>query len=233
MNLKNKNESKIVILACLFTVFIVIGFSLMQGSIKSNKSDYAVKKSDTKNIELTKDDYEIIKKDEKNNVKMFVVLEKRNLNPKETACLANELGEKLSGKFKVYLFDDKNKAANFEYKTEQIQKIVKPIDSKKVEIEEYHITDKELEVEPQYYVIKNIDKKDDKTNIEIELKNTDEPETALAQIKFLAENIKNLNRNKDLGILEINAFYEGGDSQSWKYTSRDKNLIINSQIINL
>ena len=233
MNLKNKNESKIVILACLFTVFIVIGFSLMQGSIKSNKSDYAVKKSDTKNIELTKDDYEIIKKDEKNNVKIFVVLEKRNLNPKETACLANELGEKLSGKFKVYLFDDKNKAANFEYKTEQIQKIVKPIDSKKVEIEEYHITDKELEVEPQYYVIKNIDKKDGKTNIEIELKNTDEPETVLAQIKFLAENIKNLNHNKDLGILEINAFYEGGNSPSWKYTSRDKNLIINSQIINL
>ena len=233
MNFKNKNESKIVIIACFFTVFIVIGFSLMQGSIKSNKSDYSVPKSDTKNIELTKDDYDIIKKDEKNNENVFVILEKRNLNSKETACLVNLLGKKVSGKFKVYLFNDKNKAINFEYKTEEIQKIAKPIDSKKIEIEEYHSIDKEVKIEPQYYAIKNVDKKDGKTNIEIDLKDTDEPEKALAQIKFLAENIKSLNLNKDLGILEINAFYEGGNSPRWKYTSRDKNLIINSQVIDL
>lgn len=205
----------------------------MQGSIKSNKSDYSVPKSDTKNIELTKDDYDIIKKDEKNNENVFVILEKRNLNSKEIACLVNVLGKKVSGKFKVYLFNDKNKAVNFEYKTEQIQKVANPIDSEKIEIEEYYSTDKAVQIEPKYYVIKNIDKKDGKTNIEVDLKDTDEPEKALAQIKFLAENIKSLNRNKDLGILEINAYYEDGNSPSWKYTSKAKNLIINSKIIDL
>ncbi|CEP49081.1 hypothetical protein [Paraclostridium sordellii] len=231
MNFKNKNEGKIIIFACIFTVIIVLAFSLMQGRVKSKKSECVSKESVNERVELTKDDYEVIKKDENGSEKIFIVLEKRNLNSKEKAYLVNELGKKSSGKFKVYLFNDKSKASDFEYKTEQIQTVAKPIDSKKVEIKKYNIIDKESKDEPQNYSIESINKKDGNTYIEIDLKNTNEPEKALAQIKFLGDNIRNLNYNKNLGILEIKAYFDEENSPSWEYTSENKNLIIHNQIV--
>ena len=78
MKLLNKSESKIVILACIFTVISVLGFVLMQGNIKSKGNEYVSKKSKLKEIELTTDDYELIKRDKKDNENIFIVLEKRN-----------------------------------------------------------------------------------------------------------------------------------------------------------
>ncbi|MFQ9309629.1 MAG: hypothetical protein ACLR2K_06810 [Paraclostridium sordellii] len=231
MKLLNKSESKIVILACIFTVISVLGFVLMQGNIKSKGNEYVGKKSKLKEIELTTDDYELIKRDKKDNENIFIVLEKRDLTLEESACLVSELGKKSSGKFKVYLFNDKNKASNFEYKVEQIQTIAKPIDSKRVEIEEYYTINKEAKDKPQYYAIKSINEKDGNTKIEIDLKDTDEPEKVLAQIKFLGDNIRNLNRNKELGTLEIKAYYENEKNSSWSYSSKNKNLIIHNQIV--
>ncbi|CEN76530.1 Uncharacterised protein [[Clostridium] sordellii] len=231
MKLLNKSESKIVILACIFTVISVLGFVLMQGNIKSKGNEYVSKKSKLKEIELTTDDYELIKRDKKDNENIFIVLEKRNLTLEESAYLVSELGKKSSGKFKVYLFNDKEKARDFEYETEQIQTVAKPIDSEKVEIEEYHIINKEIKDKPQYYAIKSINKKDGKTKVEIDLEDIDKPEKVLAQIKFLGDNIRNLNRNKDLGSFEIKAYYDTEKSSNWLYTSKNKNLIIHNQIV--
>lgn len=233
MEFKNKSEVKIIVVACIFTVVIVLGFSLMQGSIKSEKSKYVATKPDAKKIDLTNADYELIKKDEKGNENIFIILKKRNLNPEESAYLANELGKKSSGKFKVYLFNNREKASDFEYKTEQIQTIAKPINSQKFEIEEYNIVNKEIKDKPQDYDIKSINKKDENTFVEINLKNTTDPEKALAQIKFLGENIRYLNHNNDLGTLEIKAYYDKINSSSWVYTSENKNLIIRNQIVDL
>ena len=233
MNLKNKSETKVVIVACIFTVIIITLISLMQGSIKEKKSKYTPQKSKAMNIELTNDDYELIRKDKKGNENIFIVLEKRNLNFKEMAYLVNELGKKSSEKFKVYIFNNKEKANDFEYEIEQIQTVAKPIDSKKVEIEEYHIINKEDKDEPQYYDIKSINNKDGKTKIEIDLKNTSNPETILGQIKFLGDNVRTLNKDKDLGILEIKAYFDEENSPSWEYTSENKNLIIYNQIVDV
>ncbi|CEO09915.1 Uncharacterised protein [[Clostridium] sordellii] len=233
MKFKNKSEIKVIVLACIFTVIIVLGFSLMQGNIKSKKSEYVSTKSDTKNIELTKGDYELVRKDEKVDENTFIVLEKRELTPKEIAYLANELGKKSTGKFKVYLFNNKEKASNFEYETEQIQTIAKPIDSQKIGVEEYYNINKEVKDKPQNYTIKNINEKDGNTFIEIYFTNNTNPEKVLAQIKFLGDNIRNLNHNKDLGTLEIKAYYGEGKNSSWIYTSKNKNLIIHNQIVDL
>ena len=80
MKFKNKSEIKVIVLACIFTVIIVLGFSLMQGNIKSKKSEYVSTESDTKNIELTKGDYELVRKDEKVDENTFIVLEKKRIN---------------------------------------------------------------------------------------------------------------------------------------------------------
>ncbi|CEN89252.1 hypothetical protein [Paraclostridium sordellii] len=231
MQIKNKSESKVIIVACICTVIIVLGFSLMQGSIKSKKSEYVEVKSEIKNIELTKDDYELIRIDEKDNENIFIVLEKRNLTPKELAYLVNELGKKSSRKFKVYLFTDKEKSNDFEYRIDQIQTVAKPIDSNKIEIRKYYKVDKEVKDKPKHYTIKDIKEKDGNTFIEINLNSITNPEKAIGQIKFLGDNIRSLNHNKDLGTLYINAYFDEKASLSWNYTSENKNLIIHNQII--
>ncbi|CEN91468.1 Uncharacterised protein [[Clostridium] sordellii] len=233
MQIKNKSESKVIIVACIFTVIVVLVFSLMQGSIKSKKSEYVATKSEIKKIDLNKDDYELIRSDEKDNENIFIVLEKRKLTSEESAYLVNELGKKSSGKFKVYLFNDKEKASDFEYKTEQIQTVAKSIDSNKVEIRKYYKVDKEVKDKPKHYTIKDIKEKDGNTFIEVDLNSITNPEKALAQIKFLGDNIRDLNHNQDLGTLEIKAFYDKVNSSSWIYTSEYKNLIIKNQIVDL
>ena len=234
MRFMKKNENKIIIVACALTVIVVLGFTLMQGNVKSKENIYVSKQVDSnKDLKLTKEDYEIVKKDKKDNEDVFIVLEKRELTQEERASLVNIIGKETNKKFEIYLFDNKEKADNFEYKTEQIQTIVKPIEAKKVEVEEYYIIDKKIKDEPQYYAIKSIKENGENTLVEIDLKDTIKPEKALAQISFLGQSIKKLNPDKNLGNLEIKAYYNESKNPSWEYSSKNYKLIVHNQIVEI
>lgn len=234
MRFMNKNENKIVIVACALTVIVVLGFTLMQGSVKSKENVYVSKKVDSnKELKLTKEDYEIVKKDQKDNKDIFIVLEKRELKQEERASLVNIIGKDTNKKFEIYLFNNKEKADNFEYKIEQIQTIVKPIETDRVEVEEYYTIDKKIKDEPQYYAIKSIKENGANTLVEVDLKDTIKPEKALAQISFLGQSIKKLNPDKNLGNLEIKAYYGETKNSSWEYSSGNDKLIVHNQIVEI
>ena len=234
MRFMNKNENKIIIVACALTVIVVLGFTLMQGSVKSKENVYISKQVDSnKELKLTKEDYEIVKKDQKDNKDIFIILEKRNLTQEERASLVNIIGKDTNKKFEIYLFNNKEKADNFEYKTEQIQTIVKPIEKERVEVEEYYTIDKKTKDEPQYYAIKSIKENGANTSVEVDLKDTIKPEKALAQISFLGQSIKKLNPDKNLGNLEIKAYYGETKNSSWEYSSDNDHLIVHNQIVEI
>lgn len=232
MKYKNNNEKVIITIACAMTILIVIGFTLMQGTTKSKDNEYVSKQNNIK-AQLSENDYEIVKKQEKDNKQIFIVLEKRKLKSEEMAELTNQLIKDNSKNFAIYLFDNKEKANKFDYTKDQIQTLIKPSDKNNIHIQNYYVVNKEIEDTPQYYAIESIKKAQGKTKIELDLKETKNPQEALAEIKFLGENIKELNHDKNLENLEIKAYYKENKETSWEYTSQDKQLIIHNEIVNL
>lgn len=232
MKYKDNKEKVVIITACAITVMVVLGFTLIQGTAKSKENEYVSKQTNVKS-QISENDYEIIKKQEKDNKQIFIVLEKRKLNSSEMAELTNQLVKDNSKNFEIYLFDNKEKANNFEYAKNQIQTLIKPSDKNNIQIEDYYIVNKEIENTPQYYSVESIKESQGKTKIELDLKETKKPEEALAQIKFLGENIKELNPDKNLNNLEIKAYYKENKDSSWEYTSQEKQLIIHNELVDL
>lgn len=232
MKYKDNKERVIIVIACTITVMIVLGFTLMQGTIKSKEDKYVSKQNNIK-PQVSESDYEIIKKQEKDNIQTLIVLEKRNLNSKEISNLTNQLIKDTSKDFEIYLFNNKEKANDFEFEKEEIQTLIKPSDKNNIQIEDYYIINKEIETSPQYYAVESIKKSQEKTIIELDLADTKKPEEALAQIKFLGENIKEINPNRNLENLEIKAYCKENKNPSWEYTSQNKKLIIHNQLVEL
>jgi hypothetical protein len=234
MRSKNNKEKIIITIACTMTVVIVLGFTLMQGTMKSKESEYVSNQTNTNlKSNISKDDYEILDKQEKDGKQIFIVLEKRKFNSKEIADLTNQVVKDTNKKFDIYLFDNKEKANNFEYLEEQTQTLVQPIDKNSIKIQDYYLIDKELETVPQYYAVESIKESKGKTKIELSIENVKNPEQALGQIKFLGQTIKELNPDKELGDLEITAYSKDDKNPSWKYTSDNKKLIINNEVVEL
>ncbi|MEG0051003.1 MAG: hypothetical protein RR712_02395 [Terrisporobacter sp.] len=232
MKYKNNTEKVIISIACTMTVLAVLGFTLMQGTAKEKESDYVSKQINIKS-QISENDYEILKKEDKDNKQIFIVLEKRNLNSEEISELTNQIVKDTSKKFEIYLFDNKEKANSFEYTKDQIQTLITPTEESDIQIQDYYIVNKEIENTPQYYTVESIKESKGKTTIELDLRETKKPEEALAQMKFLGQNIKDLNPNKDLENLEIKAYCKENTNPSWEYTSQDKQLIIHNEIVEL
>ncbi|MGL5754076.1 MAG: hypothetical protein ACRCYC_01985 [Paraclostridium sp.] len=232
MKYKNNTEKVIISIACTMTVLAVLGFTLMQGTAKEKESDYVSKQINIKS-QISENDYEILKKEDKDNKTIFIVLEKRNLNSEEISELTNQIVKDTSKKFEIYLFDNKEKANSFEYTKDQIQTLITPTEESDIQIQDYYIVNKEIENTPQYYTVESIKESKGKTTIELDLRETKKPEEALAQMKFLGQNIKDLNPNKDLENLEIKAYCKENTNPSWEYTSQDKQLIIHNEIVEL
>ena len=81
MRFMKKNENKIIIIACALTVIVVLGFTLMQGNVKSKENTYVSKQVDSnKDLKLTKEDYEIVKKDRKDQQRCIYCTRKKRVN---------------------------------------------------------------------------------------------------------------------------------------------------------
>lgn len=185
MKSKKSKEKRIIILACTVTVIIVLGITLMQGTVKSKDNKYISKQIDKiTNINISKNDYEILDTKQNDKKQTLVILEKRKFTPEEIAALTNQV-IKDKNNFEIYLFDNKKKAENFEYEENQIQTLVQPSQKNKISIQDYYTVEKEVETVPQYYTVESIKEEKGKTKIEISIEDTTEPEKALAQIKFL------------------------------------------------
>ena len=233
MKSRNSKEKGIIILACTMTVVIVLGFTLMQGTIKSKDNKYVSKQvNKIANINISKNDYEILDSKQNDKKQTLVILEKREFTPEEIAALTNQV-IKDKNNFEIYLFDNKEKAENFEYEEKQIQTLVQPSEKNQINIQNYYTVEEETESVPQYYAVESIKEEKGKTKIEISIEDATNPEKALAQIKFLGQEIKELNPKKELNDLEIITYYKGDEGPSWKYTSENKQLIIHNELVQL
>lgn len=229
-----KNEKVIIGLACGLTVVIVLGFTLMQGTIKSKEKKYTSKESNIKTEStISKDDYKIINQEEKDGIQKFVVLEKKKFNTEEISVLTNNIIKDTNKKFEIYLFDNEEKAKNFNYKKEETQTTIKPIDKDKIEIQNYYIVKEETNNAPQYYSVESIKEANGLTKIELNIESTEKPKKALGEMKFLGQSIKDLNKEKNLENLEIKAYCKDEKDPKWVYTSENKNLIIHNETTEL
>ena len=233
MNYK-KNEKLVITIACTLTVIVVLGFTLMGGAFKSKEEDYVSKVSSSNSeIKISKDDYEIIKEEEKDGVNTFIVFEKKKFNKEEMGQLSKNIIKDMNKDFNIYIFDDKEQAQNFNYEINKIQKLIKPIDQQQLEIKTYHTIKEEPNSIPQYYAVESIKDTNGKTQISLSLENIKQPEKALSQMKFLGETIKELNKDKNIQMLEIKAYSQNNQLSNWKYTSKNKSLVIQNELVEI
>ncbi|GAA0099869.1 hypothetical protein UT300012_05830 [Paraclostridium bifermentans] len=229
-----KNEKLVITIACSLTAVLVLGFTLMGGSLKSKEEHYVSRVSSSKSqITISKDDYEIIKEEEKDGVNTFIILEKKNFNKEEMGQLSKNIIKDMNKNFNIYIFDDKEKAQNFNYEVDKTQTLIKAVDQQQVEIQTYHNIKEEPKSVPQYYAVESIKEVDGKTQISLSLESIKEPEKALSQMKFLGETIKNLNKGKKIGNLEIKAYSKNEQSPNWEYTSENKSLVIQNELVEI
>lgn len=229
-----KNEKFIIAIACFLTVVVVLGFTLISGSLKSKEEHYVSKVSSSKTqITISKDDYEIIKKEEKDGINTFIVLEKRDFNKEEMGQLSKNIIKDINKNFNIYIFDDKEKAQDFNYEADKTQTLVKSVNAQQVEIQTYHTIKEEPKSVPQYYAVESIKDVNGKTQISLSLESIKEPEKALSQMKFLGETIKNLNKDKKFEKLEIKAYSKNEQAPNWEYTSENKSLVIQNELVEI
>jgi hypothetical protein len=233
MNYK-KNEKLIITIACLLTVVVVLGFTLMGGQLKSKEEHYVSKVSSSKSqITISKDDYEIIKEEEKDGIDTFIILEKKNFNKEEMGQLSKNIIKDMNKNFNIYIFDDKEKAQNFNYETDKTQTLIKAIDQQQVGIQTYHTIKEEPKSVPQYYAVESIKDVNGKTQVSLSLESIKEPGKALSQMKFLGETIKDLNKDKKIEKLEIKAYSKNNKAPNWEYTSENKSLVIQNELVEI
>lgn len=229
-----KNEKFIIAIACFLTVVVVLGFTLISGSLKSKEEHYVSKVSSSKpQITISKDDYEIIKKEEKYGINTFIILEKKNFNKEEMGQLSKNIIKDMNKNFNIYIFDDKEKAQDFNYEADKTQTLIKAVDQQQVEIQTYHTIKEEPKSVPQYYAVESIKDVDGKTEISLSLESIKEPEKALSQMKFLGETIKDLNKDKKIEKLEIKAYSKNNQAPNWEYTSENKSLVIQNELVEI
>lgn len=229
-----RNEKLVIAIACSLTVVVVLGFTLMGGSFKSKEEHYVSRVSSSKSqITISKDDYEIIKQKEKDGINTFVVLEKRDFNKEEMGQLSKNIIKDMNKNFNIYIFDDKEKAQNFNYEADKTQTLIKAVDQQQVEIQTYHTIKEEYKSVPQYYAVESIKEVDGKTQISLSLESIKEPEKALSQMKFLGETIKNLNKDKKIEKLQIKAYSKNEQAPNWEYTSENKSLVIQNELVEI
>lgn len=229
-----RNEKLVIAIACSLTVVVVLGFTLMGGSFKSKEEHYVSRVSSSKSqITISKDDYEIIKEEEKDGINTFIILEKKNFNKEEMGQLSKNIIKDMNKNFNIYIFDDKEKAQNFNYEKDKTQTLIKAVDQQQVEIKTYHTIKEEPKSVPQYYAVESIKEVDGKTQISLSLESIKEPEKALSQMKFLGETIKNLNKDKKIEKLEIKAYSKNEQAPNWEYTSENKSLIIQNELVEI
>lgn len=229
-----KNEKFIIAIACFLTVVVVLGFTLISGSLKSKEEHYVSKVSSSKaQITISKDDYEIIKKEEKYGINTFIILEKKNFNKEEMGQLSKNIIKDMNKDFNIYIFDDKEKAQDFNYEADKTQTLIKAVDQQQVEIQTYHTIKEEPKSVPQYYAVESVKDVDGKTEISLSLESIKEPEKALSQMKFLGETIKDLNKDKKIEKLEIKAYSKNNQAPNWEYTSENKSLVIQNELVEI
>lgn len=229
-----RNEKLVIAIACSLTVVVVLGFTLMGGSLKSKEEHYVSRVSSSKSqITISKDDYEIIKEEEKDGINTFIILEKKNFNKEEMGQLSKNIIKDMNKNFNIYIFDDKEKAQNFNYEVDKTQTLIKAVDQQQVEIQTYHTIKEEPKSVPQYYAVESIKDVDGKTQISLSLESIKEPEKALSQMKFLGETIKNLNKDKKIDNLEIKAYSKNEQAPTWEYTSENKSLVIQNELVEI
>ena len=99
-----RNEKLVIAIACSLTVVVVLGFTLMGGSLKSKEEHYVSRVSSSKSqITISKDDYEIIKEEEKDGINTFIILEKKNFNKEEMGQLSKNIIKDMNKKFNIYI----------------------------------------------------------------------------------------------------------------------------------
>lgn len=232
MRNKKNNEKLIVLGACIITVLVVVGFTFIQGNLRSKAEEHYVSKQSNVNLDtnLSKNDYEVIKEDNKDNISKYIILEKRNLSSEEIVQLTKQI-VKNNKNFEIYIFNDKEKSKQFDYNKNEIEILVKLKERGKLNIQNYYLVEKEIKSIPQYYSVESIKEKDNTAIIDLDLEENERPEKVLSQIKFLGQSIKDLNKDKKIENLDIKAYYKDIKEIKWEYKSEDKNLIIHNEIV--
>ena len=210
-----KNEKLIVAGACTLTVFIAAGFTITQGEMKSNKKEY--NPINVTNQNQIKINYEVIEKNISENLYKIKINE--DVNNEQLLQIANEITSENNEQFTIYV----------ECKNNQIE-ITK--DEEKTLITRHIPVDNEVEGLPENYKVLNIEHLEDKTEINIEISEANDPNIALGQVKSIGQKIKNeeIQKGNSISSLEIKAYYND-ENCYWSYSSSNKNAINNNQLV--
>lgn len=218
-------EKKIITLSILGTVLIILGFTLSQQSGTDSK-EYVSVTSDViseNKSEVSKDDYKIVSNDEKDGIITYNIHCKKDFNSKEIATLTGILKEEnkeMTDNYRIYLFSTEEK---------EIEKRISPVGKNSIKISEYYTVENQIESIPKEFDILSVNKTGEYTFVESIIEDVDKPEVALAQIKFLGENIKKENANKEIGTLNIISYDSKDKTKGWEYDGKNKSQILRNQ----
>lgn len=233
--MKNKNESKIIAIACTLTALLVGVFTLSQGTIKFGKEDNYESKVD-ENL----DPYYIVDTIKESDNLTVVGYINDDLSDEEVKALVKKVNSENKGTYNNYninLYEDEESANDFENNKAKI--VIEYENENNILLKRRYtdIEDKEVEL-PEYTLIsiKNVYDEENnneslKTKINVAMYEDLSAEDALANIKAIGNFTRGIRSTYD--ILNIVSYTSDYKDEYWEYSGHYKNDIVYSRIIDL
>lgn len=223
--MRHTKERKIVIISCLVTGLISGFISIGSNeTILYSKSVYASKDDKEKIYTLTNNDYELLKTQDENGKSICNILLKKNFNTDELISLYKIFENKYGSNLEINLFNDSKKI-------DSIIKILNKNDNS-ISIKHYYKLSLESNASPKEYKVLSVETKNNETFIECKLPNIDNEVDALKYIRYIGTNIRNSSK-EELGKLNITAYTDNENKNSWQYDGNHKDTIVKENIISL
>lgn len=187
---------------------------------------------------LDKEDYEIVNKEVVEDNAIYNIATELKLNIDEAEFLANKLYSEELGNNIDYItmniFPNKQRATeysgNLEEVAQQIQ-VSKKDNRLSVKLNNINIVTGGASTVPSNYTVNSVEQVGEVTKIEVTIPGNLDTINALAQIKIIAQSIKDLNPDKDINEVYINAVFEGLENTSYDYYSKYDNILLYCQEI--
>lgn len=185
---------------------------------------------------LDKEDYEVVNKEVIEKNATYNISTELKLNIDEAEFLANKLYSEELGNDIDYItmnvFPNKQRATeysgNLEEVVQQIQ-VSKKDNKLNVKLNNINIVEGGGGSIPSNYTINSVIPVRDVTKVEVSIPGNLDTISALSQMKVIAQSIKDLNPDKDIDEIYINAVFNDQEKISYDYYSKYNNIILYCQ----
>ncbi|MGL5346383.1 MAG: hypothetical protein ACRDA3_03450 [Peptostreptococcaceae bacterium] len=185
---------------------------------------------------LDKEDYEIVNKEVVENNATYNIATDLKLNIDEAEFLANKLYAEELGNDIDYItmnvFPNKQMATEYNGELEEVAQqiqVSKKDNKLSVKLNNINVVTGGGSTTPTNYTINSVVPAGDVTKVEVSIPGNLDTINALSQMKIIAQSIRDLNPDKNINEIYINAVFNDQEKLSYDYYSKYDNIILYCQ----